>query len=86
LSTSALISLILLILIRVKSFSLAVAFLIQPSTSVVLSGSGGTIFNGSDLAAAVKKRNYLQRFDFYTFIIPFQPPAWAGVPLPVTAA
>jgi len=36
----------------VKSFSLAVAFLIQPSTSVVLSGSGGTIFNGSDLAAA----------------------------------
>jgi hypothetical protein len=35
-----------------KSFSLAFAFFIQSSTSVVLSGSGGIIFNGSPFAAA----------------------------------
>jgi hypothetical protein len=46
--------LILLILIRVKPFSLALARLIQSSTSVVLSGSGGRIFNGSPFAAAKK--------------------------------
>ncbi len=51
-NTSALISRILLILIRVNSFSLALAFFIQSSILVVLSGSGGTIFNDSPLAAA----------------------------------
>jgi hypothetical protein len=46
--------LILFILIRVKSFSFALALFIQSSTSVVLSGSGGRIRNGSLLAAAKK--------------------------------
>jgi hypothetical protein len=56
LSTSALISLILFIFIRVNSLSFALPFLIQSSTSVVLSGSGGSNRNGSLLAAAKKKK------------------------------
>jgi len=59
-----------LILIRVKSFSLALAFLIQSSTSVVLSGSGGRIRNGSLLAAANERKIY-NKLSKSFFIIPY---------------
>ncbi len=88
LSTSALTSLILFILIRLKSFSLALAFLMQSSTSVVLSGSGGRILNGSLLAAAnkTKKNIYINQNLLFFLFSPFHPPTVAGKPLSVNAA
>jgi hypothetical protein len=71
LSTSALTSLILFILIRVKSFSFALAFFIQSSTSVVLSGSGGRIRNGSLLAAANKIKQKKIKSNHVLFYIPY---------------
>ena len=76
---------ILFILIRVKSFSFALALFIQSSTSVVLSGSGGRIRNGSLLAAAKKIQKKILITSFY-FLIPFHPPTVDGKPFSVNAA
>jgi hypothetical protein len=69
-----------------NSFSLAFAFFIQSSTSVVLSGSGGTIFNGSPFAAAKKRKEKQIEMILFLFIIPFQPPEFIDEALSITAA